>query len=286
MATAIEKLGIEFDKKMIKPLQQRFVGRQLVPVNDELSKGGIGLTSVDVLTNVNMGSGEVSYSVENFNPDTLDPTLANLMIPLLYKDYKIPARALASYKMKGVPVEGDISLLAAYNVQLQEEAMIMDGWKQDGTNYKVNGLYQSAGNDYSTSKDFGTYGNPILAVTGGMNLLEADNVFGPFNLILNPTQKNELAASTSSTGVEEWKRVEQIIGGRIITSPQVTAGTGMLCPTYDNMMPYADLINPYMMKNHLGESTTPGPKDVLGRCLEAMVIRVKQANAFCKLSSI
>ncbi|MBC7107663.1 MAG: YkgJ family cysteine cluster protein [Methanomassiliicoccales archaeon] len=115
--------------------------------------------------------------------------------------------------------------------------ILIQGWKPDGTNYVISGLHQSANNDYSTSTDFGTFRNPLKAVTGDLTLLWADNVNEVnFNLVLHPTQYAELIKSVS-TGVIEYDEVMKLLAlipdmlkGQVIMSNDLTDSTGILSP--------------------------------------------------------
>ena len=58
-------------------------------------------------------------------------------------------------------------MVSAYKVADKIDNLLLNGWTADGTNYDIEGLYQAADNNYSTSKDFGTAGNAMAAVSGG-----------------------------------------------------------------------------------------------------------------------
>ena len=135
MVNAIANLAKYFDKEMIKPLQQRFIGRKLVPKNTEISGKGLGMESVDVWTLLRMADATISLGIPTGYGDTADVTSETLNIPVLAEPYVLPRRMYESYKAAGIGIEAALAIEAAYRVQLQEEALILDGWAPDGTNY-------------------------------------------------------------------------------------------------------------------------------------------------------
>lgn len=291
MVNALANLSKYFDKELIKPLQQRFVGRKLVPKNNELSGKGIGMESVDVWTLKELAAATTSLGLPTGYGDTADVTSETLNLPILAEPFVLPRRMYESYKLSGIGIDADLSILAAYQVQLAEEALILDGWKPDGTNYVINGLYQAANNAEASADDFGTYGNATDKVTLAKALLEADSVYGPYNLVLNQVQYNQLLASESTTGNPEWDRVMTILndGGsgpaQIFSSPTQTVATGMMLAVSNKT--YFDLVIPQEYKNQLNEDPKLGDLSPLyGMVYESLAPRVKHTDAICTLTNI
>ena len=286
MVNALQNLAKYFDKEMIKPLQQRFIGRKLVPKNTELSGKGIGMETVDVWTLLRMADATISLGLPTGYEDTADVTKATLNLPILHHPFTLPRRMYETYKMAGIGIEAALSLEAAYRVQLQEEALILNGWAPDGATYTISGLYQSAGNAETTADDFGTYGNAVAKIALAKALLETDSVYGPYNLVLNPTQENELLGSFSTTGASEWDQVMKMLkGGDIFSSPIQTAATGMLMATPNKA--YFDLVIPQEYKTQLNEDPKLGTlSPIHGVVYECLAPRVKQTNAICTLTNI
>jgi len=119
---------------------------------------------------------------------------------------------------------------AAYRVTNLENNVVINGYAPDGSNYEVKGLYQSVGQT-TAGADFGTAGSAIATVQAALTLFDADDIYGDFDLLLNPVQYNELAVSlfgANSEGVAELPMVKELIGGNIYKVPFLTAGTGMM----------------------------------------------------------
>jgi len=281
MANTLEDLAKIFDNKIEMPLQQRLIGRKLISRNDELSGKGIGNQSIDMFKFSDISAAIIDYTVPEPSHETVDATTATVQMAYLAKDYLIPKTLFESFKLKGVPIDADMAIQAAYKVAYAEDQLFLQGWTPDGTNYKIPGLYQSANQTETTSKDFGTYGNAKDKISLGITKLEDKSVFGPYNVVLNPTQKNELIVSESTGGNQEWDTILRMINentesriGQIFSSPIITVGTGMLLPVQNSV--YFDYVEAQGPVNDIGQdSKRPKFSPLFGNVLEAVVPRIK-----------
>ena len=292
MATALQKAATYFDTEIVEPLRQKTMARKLISVKPRVK--GDGIKAADILKVVEMGAAQMAYKLpKDMSRDMVRIDKSTVNIPVLYKGYEIDRDAMDVWKNQGVAIDSAAAVSAAQVIGIQEDTAIIDGWKPDGTNYVMDGLYQSAGITYATSKDFATYGYAKEAVAGARASLEAVYVYPPFNLTLNPVQAGELVMSESSTGTEELPRVIKVLNGNatngpgvVFSSPAVTAGTGLITPV-DPARVYIELLNPQPLRNVLGEdSKMPGISDITGTAFEALYVNVKQANAICKMTNI
>ena len=292
MATALQKAATYFDTEIVAPLRQKTMARKLITVKPRVK--GDGIKAADVLKVVEMGAAQIAYKLpKEMSRDMVRIDKTTVNIPLLYKGYEVDRDAFDVWRERGVALDAAAAVSAAQVIAVEEDTAIIDGWKPDGTNYVMDGLYQSAGQDLTTTLDFGTYGNAKKAVAGGLAALEAVFVYPPFNLTLNPVQHGELVMSESTSGIEEYPRIIKVLNGnvdggpgRIFSSPAVVDGTGLLSPV-DSARVYIELLNPQPVRNVLGEdSKMPGISDITGTAYEALYVNVKQVNALCKLSDI
>jgi len=146
-------------------------------------------------------------------------------------------------------------------------------------------FYQSAGNSYTTQSDFGTAGIPLEVVAGAIDLMQADNITGPYNLVLNPTQYMELATSILGYGAGEREiaMVKEILeGGNIYSTSFQPAGTGMLLA--DASAGFFEMIVAQDMTTET--EVLQKSKDLWGRVYECVIPVVYDANAICKLTEI
>ena len=292
MVTALQKAATYFDTEIVAPLRQKTMARKLITVKPRVK--GDGIKAADVLKVVEMGAAQIAYKLpKEMSRDMVRIDKTTVNIPLLYKGYEVDRDAFDVWKERGVALDAAAAVSAAQVIAVEEDTAIIDGWKPDGTNYVMDGLYQSAGQDLTTTLDFGTYGNAKKAVAGGLAALEAVFVYPPFNLTLNPVQHGELVMSESTSGIEEYPRIIKVLNGnvdggpgRIFSSPAVADSTGLLSPV-DPARVYIELLNPQPVRNVLGEdSKMPGISDITGTAYEALYVNVKQVNALCKLSDI
>ena len=292
MANTLADISNEFDKKLIQPLQKRAIGRKLIGVNQDLSGKGVGMESVDVWSLSDIADATIAMGLPDQFGDTADVTGDTLNIPILSEPFNIPRRMYESFKLKDINIDAQLAILAAFKVQEKEEALLLNGWAPDGTNYLIDGLYQAANNTEATADDFGTYGNALQKISLAKTLLEDDTIYGPYNLVLNTAQYNELLKSETTTGTEEWAKVLKLLNdgedsgpATIYSSSVIAAGTGMMLPVADET--YFDIVEPQGIKNELNEKSELGSNSPLfGMILESLAPRIKIPNAICKLTNI
>lgn len=285
--TTLQAAGRALDKKIVDPLRMVLVGRQLVPVTPP---AGMGKSNVEWDTATDMSDGLVSYAFYDGNEDELGFSRSNQKIPFYWKDFKIDRGAYEAFKADGKPLDGANAIGAAYKAAKVEDAAIINGVTNDDTNYDINGLYQGAGNDYSTASTTSTAGVPTTMVAGAMNLLEQANVPVniPLNLVLHPTQANKIRPLRSANGVREMPEVlEMLNGGQIFSTTAIAAGTGMLLPAAKVAEPFFDLFLRVDWRTELGkDSKHPDTGPLYGRVYSGGTLRIKQNSAICKLSAL
>ncbi|NIA11294.1 MAG: hypothetical protein GWP10_16610 [Nitrospiraceae bacterium] len=234
MVNTLNELGKQWDKEIQPVLREQSVGRKLIPLNKKVSNRGIGQTSIATMNYTATAGAVINYNIQNNIEETTDITSEVLKIPVQQDDRTIGRRAYESYKLNGTPIDTDMAFDMAANVTIAEDALIIDGWKPDGSNYEIDGMYNVAGNTFGGAS-FGTNGNARKAVAAAIGLLKADKIYSTaWNLTLNHVQHSELMASTAD-GIDEYDQVIRLLnrggaGGQIFESGNITAGTGMVSP--------------------------------------------------------
>jgi uncharacterized linocin/CFP29 family protein len=291
--TALYRAAELINAELIPPLRQQLIGRRIASADPKITPG-TGTVRVNTVTEMNAGQIAMKMPYDATNRDIIKVTAANKDIPYLFKDFIIERDEFNAWNDKGVAIDTAAAQSAAQVVGIQEDNLIFLGWKPDGVAYNINGFYNGAGNDYSTSKDFGTAGYATTAVAGAIALIEADNGLAPaYNLILNPTQAAELRASRNTNGVLELPEVMQLLNmgkatgpGEILSTTSMTAGTGLLTPV-DPGRKFIELFIGIDTSTELGYSSiNPDTGPIYGRVYERLYPHIKQANALCKLSAI
>ncbi|MHC1623459.1 MAG: encapsulin [Candidatus Methanospirareceae archaeon] len=236
MTNALANLGKAWDKDIVPVLHAQTLARKLIP-RSPLSGKGLGMTSVETRAYTATAGAVINYEIIQDNEEKVDITAKTLKIPVQQDDRIISRRAWESYILHGTPIDNDLALDMVANIAAQEDALVINGWAPDGSNYEIKGMYQVANNTVSGS-DFGTYGNAIATVAEGLALLRADKIYSAgYNLLLHPTQYAELEASESSTGKSEYDRVLAMLNrnapgnpGKIYETTNLAAGTGIIAP--------------------------------------------------------
>ena len=263
--------------------RKQAVARKII--NTRNISGGIGVQQWTYDTANEVSDALLTYQFTDTAEDWIELTRTDVPIPLLHKEYRISRRDLAAAARGGFGISTATVSSAAYKVMNLENQLILNGYAADGTNYDIKGLYQSAGNSFDTQSDFGTDGKPLEAVAGAIDLMQADNITGPYNLVLNPTQYMELATSILGYGAGEREiaMVKEILeGGNIYSTSFQPAGTGMLLA--DASAGFFEMIVAQDMTTET--EVLQKSKDLWGRVYECVIPVVYDANAICKLTNI
>lgn len=280
------------DSEMVRPM--RFASISLQLYNKVITLPG-GKTSVDFDTISEMGDALMEYHIPTGDVpmDEIGVVPTVLRVPNIFKGYKIDRPRLKAFLSEGKPLDSENMISAMYVVLKKRDAFLINGWTPGGTKL-LDGLYSGAGNDYSTSKDFGTYGNPTDAVLGALALNDADGV-PPlnYNLLLNPTQFRELQARKSSAGLREIEDILSYLnpvggtkGSILMDSRQnIVAATGLIVPV-DPVGTFFDLVVCEQTQNIFANEKWPGKGPIEAMVFEALVPRIKQPNSLCKLTAI
>lgn len=286
-----------YDTVIEDVIRQEIVGRNLIAIAPG-SPYGFGVQKIDYNTLVDMSAAELSMKLTE-NADMIGLTNASLPIPVLHKEWEIDRRDIASSQRTGIPLDTVGPETAASKVAELEDSLIIQGWSADGTNYDFNGLYQGASNDFSATTDFGTAGNAIVATKGAIALLLADHIKPPYNMTLNQAQYSQIIGPRAATSDKtELQIVRDMLrggdgndtstpfgpqaGGNIFVTDVMTAGTGLVSATPNTR--YADLAIGLDISSEY--ELLPKSKNAFGRVFECMIPRIKNGNAFCKLSVI
>lgn len=270
----------KIDEEVKLTARQIIVGRKLFQRVTAPLGFGVQTHSFDLLTEIS--DALIEYMMSE-SEDMINVIRTDVKIPIVHKEFEIDRRDLASSKRTGTPLDVSNARSAAYKVAIAEDTLLIQGLSKDGSNYDIQGLYQAAGNDYSTSKAFSTAGNAIAAVGGGIALLMADNINPPYILALNPTQWGELMG-LQTNGIAEVAQVEKQLGagGSIISVPALSESDGMIVPV--NNAPFYDLTIGLDMSTET--EILQKSKNLFGRVFETLVPRIWDTNAICKLSDI
>lgn len=268
---------------IVKNARKHSIARQIIGVRPLNAGVGLQQWTYDTLTEVS--DAQITYAFTETGEDVADFGRSHVPIPVIHKEFRIGYRDIVAAQRGGYPLQASTADSAAYKVMLQENAMLLNGYSADGSTYDIKGLYQGAGNSESTSKDFGTAGNAMAKVQLAITELIADDIYGPYNLVLNPTQFMELAVSVlgSGAGDREINMVRELLeGGQIYSTPFQTVGTGMLLAQPGSG--FFEAVMPVDMT--VRTETLQKSRDEWGQVYECIVPVIYDADAICKLTAI
>lgn len=291
--TSLERASRMLDEAMVEPLRRKLIGRQLIAENT--TKRGTGKYAIDVDTITEISAAHITYDLADIgkSSDMIEATTARKQIPIPYKSFTVPAQAYQAYKSEGKAIDTAAAVSAAYVVGQIEDAMIINGWAPDGTNYEIDGLYEAAGTT-ATGATWATAGNCIKSVQAGISALEDLGVSGPYHLLVHKDQAKELRGNVLSGSGREIKQVLEMMNnddpnmheGKIWQCHDMTADYAILIPV-DPARVYFELVNPVLIHTELGvDSKKPKSSAVYGHVWEVMVPIIKQTTAICKIDTI
>jgi uncharacterized linocin/CFP29 family protein len=241
-----------------------------------------------------MSAAEIAMNFKDPSLDVLNITRSTAKLPVIQRGFLMPRRMIATSRRSGTDLETRYSDEAGYQIGKQENTLIFQGWALVAGTYDINGFYQGAGSDYSTSKDFATAGNPSAAIAGSIALSEAQSIYGPYKNILNTVQMAQLNASVLSSGVREKEVYRDLLNddeddlpsegaafkGVLTKAPQITAGTGLLV---GNNPVGAKIL---MAADARLETWPYPPKGTAGLAWSSLVPLIYNAYTFTKMSVI
>lgn len=285
-----EKQYEYFDPAVTAELKTDNIARRLIAVATG-SPFGWGMQSIK--NRIRAGRSEAVISMKlTENKDQVSYTDVTLDVPITHAEFELNARDLASSKRDLVPLDVDNAVEAAAEVRDKLEALILVG--SDG----YNGLYNGATNDMSTDLGFGTAGNGITAVAAAIEMLSDDNMYPPYNMVMNQAQYSDIVGPRAATSDKsEYNIIKDMLGGgagdgtpgalgtgngEIYVTSNITAGTAMILakPSIKN----ADLV--IAEEAGLQMELLQKSGDTFGRVRAVMIPRIKHGESICKLSDI
>jgi uncharacterized linocin/CFP29 family protein len=264
------------DEAVQWPPRQILIGRRVARTFGPLGEGKL---TVEWNKISEVGAAQMFRSQKvTLNEDIIDNTVGSLDVPALARGFRIPRRSLEASRTYGTPLDVATAKSASYQVSILEDTLVLKG------SGGIDGLYDSAGNDYSTTKHWSTATNIMASINGAIALLKADKIFPPYNLVVNDARFDELFEFITNTSEFYFDAVQRRIGGQIFQTPVLDSATGMLLATPD--AGFFDLPLGVDVHAEVEELPLDQFKDLYGVVWEAITPRIREANAICKLSDI
>lgn len=265
--TPLTRAATQMSADIVKPLRSILVGRRFASINPHLK--GDGKTSLEVTSVSDLSDASVTYNLPSGDEDSdaLVSTSTIVKIPVLFKKFKIERRDILAWENRQVGA-GDVNSLnsiaaatASHKVAEQEEEIIFNGWKQNGSTYAIKGFSQVAGNSV-VGGSIATPGTLFGYVADLIGKLEEDGVFGEsnsWNLALTPSIHAKLIGSRYQNGDREYPAIREILGdGNIYVTPTLSgkggsnADAAILTPV-DTARQHFEFLNPVDYRISLAE---------------------------------
>jgi uncharacterized linocin/CFP29 family protein len=201
---------------------------------------GLGTTILEWEQVSDMEPAEVNMAgVSRGQQDTLEYTLQSMPLPIIHKDFTINVRKLEASRTLGQPLDtAQASLAGRLVAESTEEMVILGHATKVGTAviYGLNTVPNSSAVTMSALWD--TTSTPleyVEDVLAGIAALQADFMYGPYQLITNYTTWNRMqndyqnATSLEPSGKTTMERVRAIEGlSGVLPSHDVPANTAYL----------------------------------------------------------
>ena len=276
MVSLTEQQYKYIDEAVAWPPAQMLVGRRVARTFGPLGEGKL---TVEWNKIAHVGEAQLFRTQKvTLSEDTIDVTVGSLDIPALARGFRIPRRSLEASRTYGTPLDVAAAKSASYMVSVLEDTLILKG--AEG----INGLYDSATNDYSTTKHWSTPAYISDSINGAIALLKEDKIFPPYNLVVNDARFDELFQFVGTTSEYYYDVVQRRIGGQVLQTPVLGAATAMLLAQPD--AGYFDLPLGVDIHAEVEELPLNEFRDTYGVVWEAITPRIRETNAICKLSDI
>jgi uncharacterized linocin/CFP29 family protein len=207
--------------------------------------------------------------------ETLDSTnlsRASVHMNTFHKEFEIPKADLDQSRMTGTPLNTSYSDAATYQVGLLEDTDIFTA------------LYNGAGNSDAGSTNWDTATNIPTSINATIALLQADHIYKPYNLAINPTQEGSLQQLIANTAVPWSMWVKERIGGNIFVSEAITEGTGMMLKA--NPVGLYEYVCAEDLQVRTEQESLRAGEGLFGRAYVRGGVAIYNSNAICKMTTI
>jgi uncharacterized linocin/CFP29 family protein len=256
------------DAAVVRTAQSSLVGRRFLTLVGPFGAG------VEVVPNDTIGSpgpGTVDL-LGNDDEDTIGSTQRTfLALPLVYRDFWLHWRDLATSRQFGLPLDTGKAAAAAAATASAEDRLVFDG----NEDLRLPGLRTVAGRQTLPMSDWGTMGRAFSDVAEGVRTLTAAGFTGPYALAVSPRLYAELNRIFDNTGVLELEQVEKLARSGVYSTAVLPEPSALLV---DNGAENMDLALGLDLSTAYVESTNLNHRF---RVVETLALRIRRPGAIC-----
>lgn len=298
--TPLNRAGTQASKEIVPVLKNILVGRRFASINPYLKGDGktaFEYTHVsdlsDAFTQWKLPSGSGEHR------DGVTTSFSIVKIPVIYKEFETEMADIMAWENRTVSPgqENNLNLItanfAARKVAEQEEEIIFNGWKPDGTNYSIKGFTQAAKNSVSGGS-IATVGTMFGYISEAIGKLEEDGVIGEnnsYNVGLPTAIMAKLRTLRFTNGDTELSKIQELLGnGKLYVTPNLS-GTAVVLPV-DTARQHVEFLNPVDYRIEFAHPKYDNIGSVEGIAYELFTpayTRVDangQTEAICKITSL
>lgn len=214
---------LKFDEKVVEVATKR-----LVIVGDLMSRGltyevenAMGITEIEWEVESDMTDAEISMDGNTMSQnDRVTYASKYLPLPIIHKDFSINARALASSRNRGTPLDTTQVAKATRIVSEKIESLVFNGSSIKSSSKSIPGLLtfanRNTGSVTGTGFDAETGANILADVLAIIETLEGDNMYGPYVLYVPYAAYNNMLNDFKADS-------DKTILSRLLEIPQLEA---------------------------------------------------------------
>lgn len=304
--TPLTRAATQMSTEVIPVLRNKLVGRRFMSINPYMK--GDGLTNFEATKVTDLSDAFIQYSLPDGSEhsDSLIASSEIIKVPILYKNFSIKMQDILAWSNRQVApgaantLDSITALTANLKVAEQEEQLLFNGWKPDGTNYSIKGFNQIAGNSV-TGGSIATAGTMYGYVGQAIGKLMEDGVVGEnnsYNLALTSTIYSKLITRIMANGTPELEYVKKLLGnGNIYVTDTLYQQGGSskeaaIVTPLDTARVHFELLNPVDYKTVLANPEFEGLSSVKGVAYELITPYFKRLNgsslcdAVCKITAL
>lgn len=186
---------------VITAARKPLVGRQVMPIKE---LNDYGITSIKYYTQTDMSKAAIGMAAIQGNADVVGLAPDSLKIPVIWKDFQIFARDMASSQRLGIPLDTTFATDAGRRVAELEETLI---W--EGTEGFVGFMNCPSIGSHATTGTWKTSPNAYNDFAMAVAALETAGYPGRYAMIVTPTQKAYLRLMFTGTGVSLLEKIQE-----------------------------------------------------------------------------
>jgi uncharacterized linocin/CFP29 family protein len=256
------------DEAVISVAKRTLVGRRIIEVLGPL---GAGVYSMPY--SVFSGKTPVGLDLVGENDDFVVEATArkNIILPMLYKDFKLFWRDVEADQHLGLPLDVSTAAVAANFVTMKEDDLIFNGNVELGHI----GLLSAEGRNIVQRGNWEETGGALNDVLNGIKALTAAGHFGPYAMVTSPKLYGRMVRVFGNTGMLELEQIKAIVSGGIFYSNAVPEDKAVIIAVGSQNFNLA--IGQDLVTSYLG----PANMNHVFRVFETLALIIRRPDAIC-----